>query len=201
MFGSRKVSLLHKVRRPEIIIHQKRYDDWVSSVDFKKVVYILYRSKASDYSDLLDILGAWHDGALLRCADLARENLVKQFHAFTHLHGNTNNSRKWLIVQAERTGVDAGILNSYVDLLRCPLGTSEQALRQYVRDSLDFVDTLFQESRLLLEREPLFPSGPQAIRLLHDEAAIGSGDYGLRESAYRANVYTERFSPTQTWLT
>ena len=169
-------------------------------VDESRFRYLMYRWKASDFAVLLDLLGAWEQGELVRCADLARENMVTQFHAFTHLCGNTNYHRKWILTYARKYMHSPNLYERFVALLTASAGQTDQALRDYILDTLDLVDSIYAESSDLIGRIPRCPTSREACMQLDDLLRLDVGSYSEMEIAYRKKAYAYPGSPTRAWF-
>lgn len=162
--------------------------------------YLMYRWKASDFSVLLDMLGAWEDKDWIRCIDLARENMVTQFHAYSHLCGNTNYHRKWIMTYAKSNYVEAELVNRFEYLLTSSCGNSESEMKSYIAATLDFVDTIFLASSSRLQLDSRFVSGAKASDLIKRYLREEVGEYSEMEVAYRRKAYGVLGNPTKEWF-
>lgn len=197
---ARDMAFIHRLFHSQTLAGESvlaRLRDEIGEARFR---YLMYRWKASDYSVLLDILGAWEDGDWIRCVDMARENMVTQFQAFTHLMGNTNYHRKWILSYARRLSCDLPLLDRYISLLTAGSGSTADEQRAFILATIDFVDELFNASSVLLQGNASYPCGTSACaaidRYVHSEAA----DYSEREVAYRKKAYGVRGVPTREWF-
>ena len=174
--------------------------DLLKIVSRPKFQYLMFRWKVADYSVLLDMQGAWMRREFIRCADLARENMVTQFHAHTHLCGNTSYNRKWILPYAQMHGVNPALYDRYVALLMQGPGLVEGDLRRYIHATLDFVDEVFEANSRLLAQQPIFPSGRRAVELIDAYRSDAAGDYSEDELAYCKKSYGESAAPTRAWF-
>ncbi len=196
----RSLALVHRLHNSRTIRDTPALTRLGDRLSKAKFTYLLYRWKGSDYSVLLDMQGAWDDGDLIRCADMARENMVTQFHAYTHLCGNTSYNRKWIITYAKRLNVEGDLLEQYLDLLTCEIGRTDARLRAYILATLDLVDEIFAACSRRLEAQPLYPSGPAALAALEQFKDAAAGDYSETEIAYCKKAYGVPGNPTRHWF-
>ncbi|CAQ84650.1 MULTISPECIES: hypothetical protein [Photorhabdus] len=89
---NRNMAFIHRLFNSIELCGVDRLDGLRQQIGKHRFEYLMYRWKASDFSVLLDLLGAWESKDWIRCADMARENMVTQFQAYTHLCGNTHYS-------------------------------------------------------------------------------------------------------------
>jgi len=196
----RSLAFIHRFHNSKIVCANTalmRLRDRMSVTKFK---YLLYRWKSSDYSVLLDMQGAWEDRDWIRCADMSRENMVTQFHAYTHLCGNTNYHRKWIIPYSRRLNVEKLLFDKYLALLTSCAGKTEDELRSFILETIDFVDKIFIACRDLLEEEPLYPSGTIALSAIDTYFRSEAGDYSENEIAYCKKAYSAQTVPTRDWF-
>ncbi|MFV8907666.1 hypothetical protein ABQ333_20765 [Serratia fonticola] len=162
--------------------------------------YLMYRWKASDFAVLLDLLGAWEREDWVRCADMARENMVTQFQAYTHLCGNTHYSRKWIITYAKRYTNEVSLFERYITLLMANCGLSSESQREYILSTIDFVDEIFKASHEILKLEPSFPSGSSACASIDEYFKTAIDTYSEMEKEYRKKAYGISRQPTRNWF-
>lgn len=199
-FDRRDLAFVHRMYNSIVLSESAKLGSFLKRLTRPMFQYLMFRWKVADYSALLDLQGAWKQGDLVRCADLARENMVTQFHAHTHLCGNTNYHRKWILSYALMHDVDAGLYERYVRLLMHGPGLGETEIRRYIHDTLDFVDQLFEANSHKLALQPLFPSGLRAIEMIDAYRADSAGDYSQDELAYAKKSYGEAGAPTRMWF-
>ncbi|MDT0140338.1 hypothetical protein [Acidovorax sp. PRC11] len=198
--SARDMAFVHRLFNSHGLAGKAYLDDLRDRTGLKIFLYLMYRWKASDFSVLLDIVGAWNEGEWARCADLARENMVTQFHAYTHLCGNTNYHRKWIVRYGARAGVDARLYERYLHLLLASCGREAGETKAYILATIDFIDELFEASRLLLEAEPIFPSGAQAKERISTFFRHETEEYSDMEMQYRLRVYEPTGKATRAWF-
>lgn len=198
--SARDMAFVHRLFNSHGLSGNAYLDDLRERIGLKAFLYLMYRWKASDFSVLLDIVGAWNEGEWARCADLARENMVTQFHAYTHLCGNTNYHRKWIVRYGARAGVDAGLYERYLHLLLASCGREAGETKAYILATIDFIDELFEASRLLLEAEPIFPSGARAKERISTFFRHETEEYSDMEMQYRLRVYEPTGKATRAWF-
>ena len=198
--NARDMAFIHRLFKSPALRGDMGLERVKAAIGALKFSYLMYRWKASDFSVLLDILGAWEDGDWVRCADLARENMVTQFQAYTHLCGNTNYHRKWIITYARRTSVDEKALTRYLELLTASCGTEEARLKAYILETIDFVDEVFAASHRALLAQPAFPSGVTACEAIDEYLRLEAEDYSDMEVAYRKKAYGVIGLPTRAWF-
>jgi hypothetical protein len=199
--GARDMAFIHRLFSSTSLAGDGSLDGLRESIGRSRFEYLMYRWKASDFSVLLDVLGAWDEGDMFRCLDLARENMVTQFQAYTHLCGNTNYHRKWIITYARRTGVEQTLLERYLELLSSGGGSDGDSQRAYVLDTLDFVDEIFEASQPRLASRSGYPSGMEACSAIDQALRSEAGDYSEMEVAYRKKAYGIRGKATRDEFT
>jgi hypothetical protein len=197
----RDMAFIHRLYHSAPLAGVRPLGELRDSIGRHRFEYLMYRWKASDFSVLLDILGAWEDGDLVRCLDLARENMVTQFQAYSHLCGSTNYHRKWIITYASRSGVAKALLERYLALLTRGCADAVESQRAYVLDTLDFVDDIFDASQERLALRPEYPSGHEACAAIDESMRNEAGDYSEMEIAYRKKAYGVRGTATRNWFT
>lgn len=168
--------------------------------DFSRanVEYLAYRWLASDFANLLDLIGAWAAGDADRALDLARENMIKQMQAYLHLRGMMNLRRKWLLVFVDRLLADEATLAARFRSLFFFDGRADA--RTFIDQTLDLVDELFARSGRELIRNGTAPTGVAAIELLSRDRDLSCSTYADVEFEYRAKVYRGGGRPTRQFL-
>ena len=199
-FDRRDLAFAHRMHNSIVASGHDQIGKMFDRLSRLALQYLMFRWKVADYSALLDLQGAWIQGDLVRCADLARENMVTQFHAHTHLCGNTNYNRKWILTYALKHGVDPVLYQRYVALLMSGPGSDKAEIRRYIHATLDFVDLLFEANSRELARQPLVPSGQDAIERIDAYWAEDAGDYSHDELVYAKKSYGEATAPTRAWF-
>lgn len=198
--SARDMAFIHRLFNSQALVGNISLDQLRGKIGLTRFEYLMYRWKASDFSVLLDMLGAWVDKDWIRCADMARENMVTQFQAYSHLCGNTNYHRKWIISYAWRTRIEPELIDCYLRLLSAGFGNDPEAHRTYILATLDFVDNLFDASqhRLAIRRE--CPSGEAARAMIDEHVREESGEYSEMEVTYRKKAYGARGLATREWF-
>lgn len=168
-----------------------------NAVGIERYTYLLYRWKASDFSVLIDILGAMDKAETDRAFDMARENLITQFHAYTNLLGSTNFNRKWLTATIDSAGVPSDLAADFLRLFRVDGVGSEHERRSYVLETLDFVDRVFAASAIILEDHLLTPPCGEALSALDGLLDEDASTYSRLEVEYRARAYGRSLRPTR----
>ncbi len=199
----RDESMIHRLFNGIAIRNEGQFAELMKGIDRDDYRYLAYRWFASDFSVLLDVLGAADAGDWERAADLARENLITQMGAYLHLHGATNFRRKWILrLFPVLPEVDSDLHSRFRELYFFPHTTSDRARREYVESSLDFVDELYARGISVIERCRRWPSGEEALALLARDRDMSRdpSDYGRMEYTYRAKAYRRDSEPTKSWL-
>ncbi|AEG94250.1 hypothetical protein [Ramlibacter tataouinensis] len=195
--GVRDMAFVHRLFHARDLAGGEYLADLRARIGLVRFQYLLYRWKASDFSVLLDILGAWDEGDLVRCADLARENMVAQFQAYTHLCGNTNYHRKWIIKSAQRCATEPKLLARYLRLLSAGFGLSASEIKEYILALMDFVDDIFAAGAHRLGAYAEVPSGMAACSAIDELMEKGDGEYSDMEIDYRKKAYGARTPATR----
>ena len=196
----REMAFLHRMFNCADIQNTEYLDELRERIGIARFLYLMYRWKASDFSVLLDILGAWENNELIRCADLARENMVTQFHAYCHLCGNTNYHRKWIIPYARKLKVEKTILSRFESLLLTGSFLTENELKEFILNTFDFCDDLFRAGVPLIESQEEYPSGEAALRLLDAHVKEEAGEYSDMEVIYRKKAYSINGLSIREWF-
>lgn len=197
----RERAFLHRIFHAVPVADADALQHARAKIDQRRFRYLLYRWKASDFSELLDLLGAWEGEEWERCVDLAREHAVNQFQALTHLMGNTHYDRKWLLRYANMTGVETRLLAAFRLLLLSGPGTDPCEMRRYVLSAIDFCDEVYRCCKPLLEHFCGIPAGAAAMQMLDDYYRSSAGAYSGMEIAYRKRPYGYAGAPTREWFT
>ncbi|MBS0159856.1 MAG: hypothetical protein JSS26_14860 [Nitrospira sp.] len=198
--SARDMAFIHRLFNSHSLCGESTLEYLRERIGLARFRYLMYRWKASDFSVLLDILGAWDDRDWIRCADLARENMVTQFQSYTHLCGNTSYHRKWIIRYAQIVSVDQRLYERYLFLLTTSCGTSQSELQNYILSTIDFVDDLFEAGHQVLRQEPIYPSGASACEAIDEYFRSEAEAYSEMEVAYRKKAYGVRETPTRKWF-
>lgn len=187
------------------IQNAQAFSELLFGISRSEACYLEYRWVASDFRYPLDLAGAWDRGEMNRAVDIARENIFLQIAGLLHLTGLIKIGRKWLPHYLhESTFVADSMKERFLDLFYLRGTETFPGKQQYVERSLDFVDDIFTASQFLLEANPAFPSGAEALRRLSNNRveAFGNADltYADLEYAYRAKAYGIRGQPTKALL-
>lgn len=198
--SERSMSFIHRIHTGVCLENPDEMHRIKTYFDKHYYCYLLYRWNASDYADLLDIIGAWRNGEYLRCADLARENMIKQVLAFVCLLGCTDHKRKWILSRINSVAVESSIRQDFTTLMAGP-GVGD--VKEYIRQTLELVDRVFgATSRFFsVNSHPAFPAQREVVRWLNEEIATAATPYERYEAQYRLKAYNaDQFSPTCEWL-
>lgn len=198
----REEFIIHRLFNCMPIINESALAALKSQLSLPQYAYLSYRWFASDFSVLLDLLGAWHQGRINLAADLARELVILEMTGYLCLLGVTNIRRKWLLVYIEQTEMDPTIKQRFLDSFFFKGADDAQEKAAHVEKSLDLVDDIYEASRPLLERLPN-PSGEQALAKLRREVNLdpsGGEEYVEMEYNFRAKPYGQKGSPTRQLL-
>ncbi len=199
----REEDFIHRILVGVPIANPVAFGELRRAISAEQYTYLCYRWNASDFSVLIDLLGAWRAGEYDRAKDLARENLIQQMSAFLHLNGLTNKRRKWLLRYLTRIeSAYPTLVTRFRELFFFRANDDCRDCYSYVGATLDLVDDIFRASSVILERTPAFPSGPLAIRQLERETAIRNGQPDLAEMEfhYRTRVYGAVLPPSRNYL-
>ena len=198
--NTRQMALIHRLFNSRALAGDEKLSALRDRIGITRFKYLMYRWKSADYSVLLDMQGAWDDGDWIRCGDMARENMVTQFHAYTHLCGNTSYNRKWIVTYAKRLDVDPSLYSRYLSLLTAAIGQTAEEQRSFILATLDFVDDIFRACSKIIDAEPSYPSGPAALSAIDTYFQLEAGDYSENEVAYCKKPYGVEATPTREWF-
>lgn len=194
--------IIHRLFNCVPIVNESALDALRSQLSRPQYAYLSYRWFASDFSVLLDLLGAWHQGRIDLAADLARELVVLEMTAFLCLLGVTNVRRKWLLAYVEQIEMDSTIRQRFLESFFFQGADNTQQKMALVERSLDLIDDIYDASCPLLERLPN-PSGEQALAKLRREVRLDpteGEEYVEMEYNFRAKPYGQKGTPTRLLL-
>lgn len=199
----RNEMLLHRICTGVPIFNPSEFAKIVASAPRKKFEYLGYRWSASDFSIMLDLVGALRSGDGIRALDIARENLALHMHGLLHLLGSTNTKRKWLTrYLQESPDITQEVHERFRDLFIFQ-GACANNPNKYINETLDLIDDIEDRCRFLLEKESEFPSGELAVKKLKD-LLLASHElpeaYAEFEFEYRAKAYRKSSGPTRRFL-
>lgn len=199
----RQQNLIHRLFNCLVLRNEPRFQELLGGISRWQYCYVAYRWFASDFSVLLDLMGAWDKQEIDRSVDLARENLIQQMSAYLHLVGSTNLRRKWLLTYLHQLPVPDAIRFRFLNLFYMTGVTDRRSKEQFVFSTLDLIDEIQEASREKLLDNPYFPSGRAALDTLHANCfgSAATSDYGETEYRYRSRVYEEGVKPTRLLLT
>lgn len=192
----REKAFLNRLFTGITLHNEDRLADIRKAIGKDRFLYLLYRWKASDFSVLIDLIGAYEQDELERACDLARERLIAEFQAFVHLAGCTNFNRKWLLSYARKVSIDPGLLARFERLFLLDGYDLRQNPRKYVRDTVDFVDDVMFASEAYLTGSQIYPR-KEAVLSAIDATLEGVDDaYAHSEAEYRKKAYGVAGKPT-----
>ncbi|MDP3745639.1 MAG: hypothetical protein Q8Q88_01190 [Phenylobacterium sp.] len=201
--SEREENLMHRFFNQVSLQNGDRLNNLLARVPKAHYAYLAYRWNASDFSVLLDLMGAWSAGELDRAVDLARENLLTQMAAYIALQGVTNLRRKWLLTYLERLPPeDSDLRADFMSHFYLEGASTEAGKRAFVESSLDLVDRIYGRSSPRLAEIPGAPSGAAGLeRLERNHALVGDQThYAELELEYRAKVYGRPGRPSREFL-
>jgi hypothetical protein len=199
----REEFIIHRLLNCIPIVNEGAISDLLSGFSRSQYAYLSYRWFASDFSVLLDLLGAWHQGHLQLAADIAREQIIQDVTGYLCLLGVTNIRRKWTLSYLEKVAIDPALKQRFLDCFFFTDTDTKQKKLQYVEKALDLVDDIFDASQPLLEQIPSVPVGDRALAKLRQEVNMdpsGGEDYVEMEYGYRSKPYGRRGTPTRNLL-
>ncbi|MEN3151282.1 hypothetical protein ABCW43_28740 [Neorhizobium sp. IRAMC:178] len=198
----RQQNLIHRLFNCLVLRNEPRFQQLMGGISRWQYCYVAYRWFASDFSVLLDLMGAWDKREIDRSVDLARENLIQQMSAYLHLVGSTNVRRKWLLTYLDQLPVPDAIRARFLNLFYMTGVSDHRSKEQFVFDTLDLVDDIQEASREKLLANPYFPAGRAALDTLHANCfgSAATSDYAETEYRYRSRVYEEGVKPTRLLL-
>lgn len=184
----RYMSFIHRIHNCVCLYNKIGLENIRSLLNKEKLCYFLYRSNASDYADLLDIIGAWRKEELMRCFDLARENLIKQMLAYVCLIGNTDYKRKWILTRINQLPIQENIKNEFLSLYL----VEDKNIKNYVIKSLDFIDKIYRLTAEFFEKtnNSIYPNRSYVLNWLDSMGKSLSKPYEIHEVQYRKRAYT-----------
>lgn len=185
--SERQMSFIHRIHNCICLNNPEGLVSIQERLNKNKFCYFLYRSNASDYADLLDIIGAWRKKEFERCFDLARENVLKQMLAYICLLGNTDYKRKWILTRIEQSNVDENIKKQFISFYI----SNKNNINKYILDSLDFIDEIYQLSAKFFENNSnqIFPNRKYVLDWLNKRVNLLSKPYEIYEVEYRKKAY------------
>jgi|GEM_PF-1740413 len=190
----RDKKLIHRLLN-SIPIHSDSSAPVSNAISREKFCYLAYRWVASDFSRILDIVGACQSDQWMVALDRSRENLIRQAMATMHLNGLTDAAgKKWLPIYSNNKGLFPEQLASKLRGLLLysslkPAPHKRNAL-DYVLQCLEFCDQLFQEWQTNFSWMAV-PEGENALSLLSLDHQFSHHNtkYAELEYDYRAKAY------------
>jgi hypothetical protein len=199
----REECFIHRIFNCVPIYNTDGFSGLLKKVDIAKYSYLAYRWVASDFSVLMDIIGAWTKNELDRAVELARNNLIMQMMSCLHICGVTNTDPKWLLTYLYKNPyISIDIRERFMALYYFKDVDDELSKKNYVKLSLDLVDDIYRKSVPFLEKNELYPSGEQALSLLSKdlENYAEIDEFKSAEYAYRARAYGRDGMPTRSFF-
>jgi hypothetical protein len=191
-FTHRSEMLMHRLCTGRPIFNRDLFSQIAERTPRRQFEYLGYRWLASDFSIMLDLVGALKTNDNIRALDIARDNLVAHIHGLLHLLGLTNTKRKWLPRYLDMyLTFDRALRDEFLDLFLFR-GADVANPGAYVGRTLDLIDRIELHCREVLERTPEFPSGDAVIARLRATLLPTNGGaegYAEWEYEYRAKAY------------
>ena len=194
--------IIHRLFNCHPLVNETALRTLTSQLSRPQYAYLSYRWFASDFSVLLDLLGAWHQARIDLAADLARELVILEMTAYLCLLGVTNIRRKWLLPYVEQTAMAPLLRQRFFETFFFKNADSPQHKAVHVENCLDLIDDIYDASRPLLDQLPN-PSGEHALVKLRQEVNLdpsGGMDYAEMEYSFRAKPYGQKGTPTRLLL-
>jgi hypothetical protein len=200
--AAREEVMIHRMLNCVVLQGQPRFRLLLSQLSVHEFAYIAYRWVGSDFTVVLDLVGAWNAGELDRAVEFARENVFNQTSAWLRLRGFTNLKRKWMLTYLDALPDAAEIKSRFLDLVYLRGTADSRGKAAYIERALDYVDDICMGCGEYLADIPGVPHGAEGLRLLaEDRRLLGeSGAYADWEYAYRAKAYGDAGSPTREHL-
>jgi hypothetical protein len=163
--------LLHCLLVGVPLFGDTRYREVAERVDALKLRFLLYRSACVGFPLVKDIIGHWQAQNWDTAAMISRDYLISETLGLSHLLGNTNSRRKWLIEYLRKHvgEADSHLVGGFLALLGAPIGTGEEKKR-FILDVFDFVDLLNATGREILISERGLPDPEHFLDLIREEA-------------------------------
>jgi predicted nucleotidyltransferase len=192
--------LTHRVHSGLFIQGSEKASHLKDRLSAERFSYLCYRWVASDFSLLLDALGAWEKDELDRCAQIMRDKLFFEMLGLLNLHGLTTQHPKWILsyITAYRA---SPLPSSLQDVARdfhrlfAAMNWSSRDLQQsYVRDCAELMDRIYDLCALRLREMTAVPSGKEACAQLRrsiGRTPLETG-YADMELEHRLLAYGER---------
>lgn len=163
-------------------------------------LYLLYRYIAAADFSLVDLLAAWNQQAWSRSVVLARNYVMMQFQAYTHLLGNTHYHRQWVLPYAQRCGVKKCLMERFTQIALCQELPDTATKKAFVLSSLDFVDTLLAAGAAALRWLSGYPDREVAQHILGGQLKIYGSAHSEREVMYWLKAYGLDSQPLRKWF-
>ncbi|MEP3296583.1 MAG: nucleotidyltransferase domain-containing protein [Pseudophaeobacter sp.] len=192
----REKAFLNRIFNSVALANETRLQMLCDKIGKERLTYLLYRWNASDFSKLIDLIGACEKSEYDRGCDLARERLITEFQAYLHLCGCTNFNRKWLLTYAAKLPVDADLLTRFKRLFLVDGYDLVHRPEEYIRATVDLVDDIMLASAPGLRRNALYPDRDTVLGLIDSATDETDDTYALAEAAYRKKAYGVAGRPT-----
>ncbi|HDT4619750.1 TPA: hypothetical protein QHO11_000040 [Klebsiella oxytoca] len=184
----RHLSFMHRIHNSVCLFNNEGLSDIQGKFPVDVINYYLYRLNASDFADLLDIIGAWNKNEISRCFDLARENLIKQMLAYICLVGNTDYKRKWLLTRMKQVGINQDLYDRFLILF---LRSKIMSDKEYIVETIRMVDEIYSLSALFFSetKNNVMPTAQNVLSWLDHERNNCDKEYEKAEVDYRCKAY------------
>ncbi len=202
LLAEREKSLIHRLYNAIALQGDAALKRLTAMLPSERYCYLGYRWLGSDYSVLLDIMGAWRKGEEDRVVDLARENLITQMSAYLCLLGVTNLQRKWFLTYLDAYSAVLGALaDDFKSLFFFGPFAQQASKLGYVEATLNLVDGIFEAVAVRLADYADVPSGAAGLAMLdRDRRVSDHSGYSDLEFEYRAKIYGRPGRPTRSYL-
>lgn len=170
----REKDLLHRVRNCHFISGKVFIDEFISSINYSKWQYVLYRSCAGDLATFKDAMGALESKNHVQLYDRCRDFILDQIQAIFFLSGIINPKRKWIPTYLPISSIPKGLATRIQEFL---LPSSPITIQSVTSDFQALTIDLFAEARNLLDSNSEFPSAKDHIKIFQKDAGQIATDH------------------------
>jgi hypothetical protein len=194
--------VVHKMAVSRCILNAGLRDDVFAFISFDKYNFLKYRETVPGFDLFQDIAGSWqshqYDTSIHHC----REYLSLLAQNLSHLNGNTNYKRKWLLENIKRLGCAyPALCHSLLDWFWADR-RSETHRRNGVLHACDLADQIFCETTACLRAKWSAYDWRRILAQPHGDEGVGADgpDRLTRERAYWRQVFAAGSAPLRRQL-
>lgn len=199
-------NVIHRSLTGYALENEKLFSQLKSKIPIEKHIYVAHREKLPVFYAFQDIQGCWQSGNLWMGCEIARDMMLKTTMSFTYLTGTTNKHYKWIYSNIFRVEGFDQIKDSFFSLARRGAITEDEC-REYIQDTLNYMDLVFLAIEELLNKSIFYPSTQKSLSALDEEFnsrkqtghKISKCEYYFRKKYFAAKATPSLTSLLKEW--